>query len=257
MTHPEELLAGYVEGTLPENERALVATHLQTCETCRDEVDLATMAVAALAEIRDEPVPLGLTSAVIAESGRRMARPRPAWWRGRLQWVAGLAAAAAVIAFLAVGLPHLHGGPAVERAVKGGLATASSVPGVGGANEALAQVPLETQRVDYGDVAELQTLAEQSATRQGDDLQAAASPTISYDLAAAEAAMSCVTKAAGEGLTSNDTLARLIRAKFEGKPAYLGVYLERPGAKLPPDQVVIWVASSKECRLLSFASKTI
>ena len=255
MTHPEELLAGYVDGTLIESERAVVNTHLETCEACREEVELSTRVVTVLAELPDEPVPLGLTSPVIAELDRRTAHP--AWWRSKLQWAAGLAAAAAAIALLAVGLPHLGGEPAAERASKGGLtATGSTVPGVGAPNEALALVPLEVQHVDYGDVSKLQALADQSADRDMNDLEAAGSPTPSYKTATAEAAMSCVAKAAGDGLTSNDTLVRLIQAKFQGKPAYLGIYLERPGPNRQPNQVVIWVAS-KACQLLSFASKVI
>ena len=36
MTHPEELLAGYVDGTLTDPERAVVDAHLPTCERCRE-----------------------------------------------------------------------------------------------------------------------------------------------------------------------------------------------------------------------------
>jgi hypothetical protein len=257
MTHPEELLAGYVDGTLTEDERAAVEAHLETCVTCREEIDLATRAVAALAEVPDEPVPLGVTGPVIAEVRRGTARARTSSWRARAQWVAGLAAAAAVIALLAVSLPHLGGGATREGAGKGGLAASASTAPKLGAPHTAALVPLEIQEVDYREVSKLQALAEHAAATRGNDQLTATSPTPSYDVRAAEAAQACIAKAAGEGLTSNDSLLRLIQAKFKGKPAYLGVYLERPAQNKPPDQVVIWVASVRSCRLLSFSSKTI
>src|SRR3990172_7647090 len=92
MTHPEELLADYVDGTLNHEQRAVVDTHLPGCATCRQEVDLARRALAALATLRDEPVPFGVTGPVLAEAGRRFERHRVVVWE-RLQWAAGLAAA--------------------------------------------------------------------------------------------------------------------------------------------------------------------
>ncbi|MEW6059598.1 MAG: zf-HC2 domain-containing protein [Actinomycetota bacterium] len=259
MTHPEELLAGYVDGTLTEDERTVVDTHLKSCETCRGEVVLATGAVAALAELRDEPVPFGVTGPAIADFERRAARARTPWWRARVHWVAGLAAAAAAIALLAVALPHVGREAGDERAGQGRLAAQPTTIAEGGApGEFAAPVPLEVQDVDYGDAVKLQALAEETAALRGQDLSAPVpSPTTSNKAATAETAMSCVAEAAGDGLTANDTLVRLIQAKFGGKPAYLGVYLESPGPDEAPDQVVIWVASKRACSLLSFSSKAI
>ena len=78
MTHPEELLAGYVDGTLGTDERAVVDAHLQTCDTCREEVGLARTAVRALATLEEVPVPFGVTGPVLAEAGRRFERRRAA-----------------------------------------------------------------------------------------------------------------------------------------------------------------------------------
>ena len=38
MTHPEELLAGYVDGSLTDPDRPTVDAHLLTCARCRAEV---------------------------------------------------------------------------------------------------------------------------------------------------------------------------------------------------------------------------
>jgi hypothetical protein len=49
----------------------------------------------------------------------------------------------------------------------------------------------------------------------------------------------------------------LIEAKFEGRPAYIAVYLEGPGAGEPPDTAVVWAAAKDDCTILSFASARI
>ena len=51
MSHPDDLLADYVDGTLDERARADVDTHLLGCARCRDEVRLAATAKAALVEL--------------------------------------------------------------------------------------------------------------------------------------------------------------------------------------------------------------
>src|SRR5512133_796308 len=77
--HPEELLAGYVDGSLSDRERAAVESHLSTCALCREESALAMRAVATLRGLDDVPVPVGVISPVTAELVQRMccASPRP------------------------------------------------------------------------------------------------------------------------------------------------------------------------------------
>jgi hypothetical protein len=101
VSHPEDLLADYVDGTLDERARADVDTHLHGCERCRDEVRLAATAKAALVELEDRPVPFGVTGPVLAEAGRRFERRRGVSWE-RFQWAAGLAAAAALVVVVAL-----------------------------------------------------------------------------------------------------------------------------------------------------------
>jgi hypothetical protein len=119
---------------------------------------------------------------------------------------------------------------------------------------ATVNVPLEAQpNVDYSDPALLSALAKESAVPTEKAIVAAsASPPapLPADNDAATAA-ACVAKGAGDALTDNDELVRLIDATFAGTPAYLGVYLESPGAGQPPGKVVIWIVSKADCSVLS------
>jgi anti-sigma factor RsiW len=51
VSHPEDLLADYVGGTLDERERAAVDAHLPGCARCSAEVRQAEAARAALSEL--------------------------------------------------------------------------------------------------------------------------------------------------------------------------------------------------------------
>lgn len=251
MTHPEELLAGYVDGALSEEERAEVDAHLATCRACREEMELSARAVAALAELPEEPVPLGVMNPVAAEIRRRTAGPAPAPWWSKVQWAAGLAAAAALVAVIAVALPRLgeREESAGLRAEAGGPSPAESAPGADAS--LVGAVFLEIQpEADYS-AEQLEALANDAAQRT---VAAAPAPNaVTVADAEADAAKACLAEPGV--LTESDRLVRLIRARFDGKPAYLGVYLESPGAGRPPNRVVIWVVATRDCRILSFSSK--
>src|SRR5919106_1326530 len=107
MTHPEQLLADYVEGTLGERERALLHEHLSTCAVCREELDLARNAVSALATLEERPVPLGVTGPVLAEAERRFERRRTVVWQ-RFQWAAGATMAAGAAVDLVTAAPAIE-----------------------------------------------------------------------------------------------------------------------------------------------------
>ena len=62
MTHPHDLLASYVDGTLPQEERGPVERHLATCEQCRIEVELARPARASLRDLAVPEVPSAVGS---------------------------------------------------------------------------------------------------------------------------------------------------------------------------------------------------
>ncbi len=266
MTHPEDLLAGYVDGTLTEKEGVVVEAHLATCETCREEVALARAAIPALAALPDEPVPLGLTGPVLAEARRRDER-RIGTRLGRLQWGLGLAAAAALVAVLAVTLPNLGGGAETgnRAATAGGGGAAGAGPEAATApKDALAALAgLEHESTDY-DQASVQALAglvaREGANFSIAELAPSAStspvPASANKLTEPSAAIRCL-RSSGAEISQDHQLVRLIEARYEGAAAYLGVFLEGPGAGQAPDTVVIWIVSKQSCAILDLASKHI
>ena len=252
MTHPEELLAGYVDGTLEPPERAVVDAHLAGCERCRDEVELAGGARMALAGLEDVPVPYGLTDRVVAEAGRtferRSERKKVVW--ERLQWAGGLAAAAALVLVVVLNVGGEQPEP-TERASTG----ATSAVGAAGAEDATAQSGLppfqgleDQPNVDY-DRSGVESLARDTARA----LSAEAAPPAAL-FASADEALACITESGGPVDDPNTTLVRLVRAEYEGTPAYLGVFAEGPGAQQPASRLVVWIAAEDDCRWLSAAS---
>jgi hypothetical protein len=251
MTHPEEQLSGYVDGTLGTEERAEVDTHLATCATCREEIELSTRAVTMLRELPEMPVPFGTTRPVMAEAGKeRTSRTRRSWG-GRTQWAAGLAAAAVLVAVVAVALPRVGQVAPVESAAGGGAqATPKAAPGMEAATS--GAVPLELQPNANYDATKLERLADSSAQR-GSQITLAAPSAADASAAKAEGATACL--ASPGGLTGRDRLVRLIQATFQGRAAYIGVYLQQPGADQPADRIVIWVVARQDCSTLSFSFK--
>jgi len=258
MTHPEELLSGYVDGTLPNEERAVVDAHLATCATCREEVDLAHEALTALEALEEQPVPFGVTGPVMAEAGRRFER-RGAVWQ-RVQWGAGLAAAAALVLVVALNLP----GDSGERAAAPTDGTAEASGGAPGAALAADDTlpKLERQRTVNYDDSGIRLLAEDAAERSAG---AESSPTAEADtggggdieFAAQDergVAVECVRTSGAPLDDPLERLDRLIEAQYRGTPAYFAVFLESPGGGQPPDSAIVWVVATRDCRILTIAS---
>lgn len=241
-THPEELLAPYVDGALDPDERAAVEAHLAACARCREEVELARRAVRALSALGEEPVPLGLTAPVLARA-RRAAEPA---WRRR-GWAVGLAAAAALVLAGALVLPQVlrapagGGGPRMEAAQTADL---------GPTQAARALPPLESWDRDL-DEREAKRLAVQAAKGAGSP-----APEAPAYAAGAETALACLTSS-GVTLDDQHVLVRLISARYLGTPAYLGVFREGPGGGQPPTRVVVWVVAREDCRILTLLSQRI
>lgn len=252
MTHPEDLLAGYVNGTLEDTERAVVDAHLQACGTCREEVELGREAVTALASLEEVPVPFGVTGPVLAEAGKRFERRRAATW-GRLQWVAGAAAAAALVLVVAL---NLDLGTSRDEAGSGTVAADAAATGAtgGAAAEAATIVGLERQPdVSYDD-AGVRSLATEAASKRSTGVVApeAGGEDGGLQFADPGPALECLrTAEAPVNATATDQLVRLIEAKYQGTPAYFAVFLEGPGAGQPPDKVVVWVVSKGTCQIVS------
>ena len=259
MSHPEDLLADYVGGTLDERERAAVDAHLPACARCSAEVRQAEAARAALSELEDVPVPFGVTGPVLAEAGRRFERRGVAW--GRFQWAAGLAAAAAFVLVVAlnVGGEDAQNAAAPERtaAVAGGTGAAgaeAATPGV------IPFAGLERQTDVNYDEARIRAVASEAAgavvaAEDAPGTQAALASTVQDSKERTSLARECVDQSGVRG--PNDVLIRLIEAQFEGTPAFIGVYSEGPGAGQTPDHIVVFVVAKDDCSILSTASQRI
>jgi len=260
MTHPEDLLAEYVDGTLSGQERAVVDEHLSTCPTCREEVASATRAVEALASLPDVPVPFGVTEPVLAEA-RRLAHPTPKPARARLQWVAGLAAAACLVLVAVVVVPRLTGGRDGGSAVRAPAAEAGAgQEGLeGAAMQATPGLEVLDEDLDDRDARRLAKGAarEALATPQVTD-QAVATPNEAADQALAEPneAVACLV-ASGGAIDDRHVLVRLLEARYVGTAAYFGVFHEGPGGGRPPERVVVWVVSKSDCAILTLLSQNV
>jgi anti-sigma factor RsiW len=258
MTHPEELLSGYVDGTLPNEERAVVDAHLAICATCREEVELAHEALTALGALEEHPVPFGVTGPVMAEAGRQFER-RGAVWQ-RIQWGAGIAAAAALVLVVALNLSTGDSGDRATAPRDGAVEAATGAPGAAlSADETLPK--LERQRTVNYDDSGIRLLAEDAAERSA----VQSSPTEESDTGAGAdvefaaqdergVAMECLRTSGAPLDDPRERLDRLIEAQYRGTPAYFAVFLESPGGGQPPDSAIVWVVATRDCRILTIAS---
>jgi anti-sigma factor RsiW len=241
MTHPEDLLAGYVDGTLPSAERAAVDAHVSGCDRCRHEVALATEARGALTALPEVPAPAGVADLALAEAGiagAPAASGPPRWYR-----IAGIAAAAAVALILVVVLPNPKGGN--EKALSADTAAGADAGG-GAAAPEMAASRIEVRDADY-------TAADLAGLIGPYRANALAGPTAAGRAgsdAETQRALACLNTAAPD---AGAGLVQLIQARFDGQPAYFGVFLEGPGAGQPNDKGTVWVVSRRDCAILSFA----
>jgi putative zinc finger protein len=293
--HPDDLLAGSVDGTLTDVERAELQAHLHGCEQCRSELLLAESAARALAGLPELDAPWGLGREAIEESRKGSARSHPRRWAA----IAGAAAAAVLIVGLGVAVlrgPQNGAQPAAAPATSG--ATSSSEKGNDSGGAAGISAPtiqsglIERRNRNYAsrDVEDLAsawarraktrtaqppqeaTTAPTTAATSGPSFSGAATsapttaagtsgtpaPTPSAaplaDLNDPDSIVSCIDTAAG--MDDATRPIRVIVARFEEKPALIGIFLNGPGAGQPADLVVVWV-SSRTCELLHYASHRI
>ena len=266
MSHPDDLLADYVDGTLDERGRADVDAHLLGCERCRGEVREARGAMAALAKLEERPVPFGVTGPVLAEAGRRFERRRGIAW-DRFRWAAGLAAAAGLVVVVALSVTGGDSRNAASPAAGGTAATGATA----GSEAAGAPSPgssrflgLERQPdVNYDD-AGIRAVASEAARTLGSVEAGGGQGQTAIASAAQDAAARtsdaerCIERSGLDVDGPRDDLIRLIEARYQGTPAYIAVFAEGPGAGQPPDHIVVWVVASGDCtRILTTASQRI
>ncbi|MFL5799273.1 MAG: anti-sigma factor family protein [Actinomycetota bacterium] len=269
-THPDELLAGLVDGTLTPAERAEVQSHLDACERCRGEVRMAESARRALGALPEVETRWGVGRAAVEEA--RSSRPE----RKLRRFAPAAGVAAAALLLVGVGFAVLHGPQNGGGASNAARPAGSAAPPNAQANGASAPLIRRVNR-NY-DAQGIEGLAARYSTSRDfgrgafepvpapapsaqEDGAGVASPARSaapqsgpVQLSNEDAVVACVDSAAGLDRTVRP--ARVIVARFHEKPALIGIYLSGPGANQPADLLVVWVAS-RECQFLHYASHRI
>ncbi len=253
MSHPLEHLVELVDGALPARERAVVLEHLLGCPRCRAEVAAATSARDALANLEAPPVPAGLGDRAIAEARRAAASREPEVAsmdeaRARQQrWsrvAAGAGIAAVLVLGIAIALPRIgvQTTQDVHTEAVGTVDTVSS-PSVASAVEII------DRDFDFEAVRELANesrgiiAADAAFAGATEGAPAAASEDVSI-ADAVRCLRTAFEKLPGEPI-------RVVRASFEGTPAYLGVFAVGPGAGQPVNELQVKVAAIEGCRVVS------
>lgn len=275
--HPEELLAGYADGSLGADERARVEAHLATCETCQEELDLAAEALTSLESLPELDPPKGIPFRVRRKTGRTPPRA----WR-----IAGAAAAAAVLIGAGVlVLTNMDVGSRQEAASNGPGAEPAARPlpqtgvsGGGGAGEQEAGVeaadaqaaaaplvlPIYTEsRRDY-ESADLAPLARRLREDANDAIRSglagtAASFFADFDPSAYTPVVRRAVRCVLADVPPQQLIVpyRIEAASFEGAPAYVAAFLQGPTPDDPYDRLVMWVAHRETCGLMSLASQVL
>jgi len=253
MNHPHEQLVDLMDGTLDEDLLAGVLAHLETCADCRADLEAARRGREAARALPEADPPADLHGRVVAAAGSGARGGPPRWSR----W-AGAAAAAAVVLAIAIALPNVGNDDGDLRSASEAVAGDSAGGGAQGEsvaqpNAASGAVRLRQEDLDY-DQAALQDLAAQQQRTAGAAAAEDSSRPATLSSATRDAAR-CVREAFDGQPTGR--LIRIIEATFDGRDAYIAVYLEGPGAGQPPDTAAVYVASRDDCQLLSFASARI
>ncbi|HVF09067.1 MAG TPA: zf-HC2 domain-containing protein [Actinomycetota bacterium] len=253
MTHPIELLADEVDGTLDPGDREALHDHLRSCASCRDDARLAASARKALRSVPPVEAPdiaAGFTPERIAAI--RASAPSASVTATRSPWsrVAPTLAAAAIVGAVALVLPRVVRSPdAVDRASAPAAETV-----IDGAR------PLQIDDTDY-DAAALDRLAASLAASLTADPGSASAPSTAEAAAepgatandqgfdgAARLAAACLERAFPQ--TSSE-IVQVRRATYQGRPAYLGIVVE--GVR-PAVRVTIRVAAVDDCSRLALTS---
>ena len=261
MRHPEEQLASYVDGTLESRERAEVDAHLRECETCRHEVELAGRARTALVTLPELDVP-----PETVRPGIERAAPR--WRRDRFRrtaWATGFAAAAGIAAILALVFVGNHptGGtsaPLASEAAGAGTA-ASKAPAIKHSTQDYGPSSINDLARSFARSAALSAETPSTTSGVGGGVGAATGASPSPPLGTTDNAQ----KFAGTRTTSpkacllegsrgigSTRFIQLIEARYQGSPAYIGIFL-RDGVL--PDAVVVAVVSPSSCTLIASAEQ--
>jgi anti-sigma factor RsiW len=275
VSHPDELLAGYVDGSATPEEREAVDRHLAACAACSEEVRLAADARAALVSLPElgapglaeagvlalrraafQAVPAdgpdGATEPATADRSPTAARIEPRD-RLRVAWVQ-LVAAAAIVAVLGglIAIPLLLSGN--DASTSGGTRAAgpiavpsSSLPPLIDQGANYSQASLDSLAARVTTLVRAKHLAESTARGSVQATPAPAaglgqSPAVE-DASAARTALTCLVQGGGpEDLAP----VYLEQAEVSGTPAFIGGFFIQ-GAKL---NVMVIAVSRDGCQPL-------
>lgn len=273
-THPDELLAAYVDGSLSDSERDAVRSHLAACEACAADVALAARARDALSRMPDEaPAPdAGIVESVLrqlpAEPGtprRALASASGSRRRERFAaWAPGLAAAAAAAALVVFGVLATHtkapprpaaasaprlgaiqpGGQVVDRHAQ---YTPSSLTAL--ASQLAADVAHGSRPQGRGSMAAEPAASGAAAPSE----ESPSAPLAGFSPAgAAVGVLDCLRH--GSGVSG--TPIYLERATFQGSAIYVGAILT-PATGSSPAHLVVVAVSTGACQPVFFSTRSL
>ena len=230
--HPEELLAGFVDDTLPAEERASVERHVAGCARCAEEIALAARARSALQALPVLEAP-GLT---VQDLHVVTPITKARRW-DRVAWGAGIAAAAAlVVVFALTALHPSHG--TTGAADVGGKANGAGHEGIPG---------IVSNGMDY-DAQSLSSLASSLVAGSGRMSAQAPAPNPGGAFIPGENAMlSCLQQ--GAGLEASAVPTYLEVASYQGTPVYIGAFVTHPPAGSgSPSHLLLVVVTQQGCQ---------
>jgi hypothetical protein len=252
-THPEDLLAPYVDGSLGNDGRAAVDAHLAGCDRCRDEVDLARRARTALSGLPDLEVPPGTVRPGLTP--RRAARER----LRRASWVTGAAAAsiAAITAIVLLNSGH-GGGPSPAAAPERGVPHINAIVRQSGSNYDAAGIgrlaDVLAGREKRDEAAQVASGSGTSSGGTGAGTATTTNPTTtsgplsgSSFNAPRTSPAACVRHGASLPRATKP-IRPLIAAKFQGTPVYIGAAVEGSALR-------VWVVARQTCSVLFQTSR--
>jgi hypothetical protein len=221
-SHPEEALAAFADGSATPDERAAVLGHLQTCTTCRRDLETSRRALEALGTLPEPPSPTLDPGSIVRQAGNVVglepSEDRPRTGRGSRILAGGLAAglvAAGLVLVLATGVLKLGGGGASMTA--GGKESSAGSSGV---------VPKPAEQYFGGNVSadySRQAIDDLAATEANQQAAHAPSSGATRDTTAQPDLLAKVQRCTEPQTADGSSPISVVLAHFEGRPVFVSV----------------------------------